>query len=181
MKIQIDTREIRQFADQLAKFGREELAKGIGIGMGKIGRTGVAESKREIRGRYNVKAGRVSRALSIVRPGKFEVVVKASDNRGIQLTDMPGTRSGKKGVRFSVIKGKREILRHAFGRKNKIFTRAKKSVKRYPIKLVRSLGVATMFGSYGVRPKVVSHINSKGSKILTHEIKQAIIRAGLKK
>jgi len=78
------------------------------------------------------------------------------------------------GVSFSLRKGKRKIIKSAFGPKiprlgGNVFLR--ETEKRLPIKLLYTTGVANMLGQKNVSAKTRAYISSNFSRIFTNELK----------
>ena len=176
-----DLSQVAALANRLALLDSQRRKVAISRGLLKVGKQGATAAKSEISRIYNVKAGVVAQRIRVVA-GEKKVEIKAArrnarSNR-IPLMDFGAKEKNGQGVTFSVVKGRKQRLRHAFVATMKSGHEGVYQKKKNTGKLSEALGIDVTHMMVGKRvlPIVISKINAKMSLVIAHELHWEIKR-----
>lgn len=125
---------------------------------------------KEIRGRYAIKKSDVMPKLSVEMPTNFDGTL---ESKGSMLpVSLFKPTQVKKGVKVTILKGKRGLIESAFIRKGRVWQR--RSPKQYPIKIVSTAGVPLMTSVKAVSEKIQEAIQKKTSERMASNVARAL-------
>lgn len=122
------------------------LQVAVKAGVKQGSKTATVQTKKAIRQRYAVKSGGLDKASVRVIPtshGGFPAA-ELKGSRNTRTVNRWGARETRRGLTFSIYKGKRETLKTGFMAKGLPFYRTSSS--RYPIEVAHGPSVDGMFG-----------------------------------
>ncbi len=184
--LRFDTGDIQRLKNQIERgIGVKALNKALGTGVYKTAKQGQTQVRRGIIERYNIKSSDVAPSLSITRAGDTATIIA----RHLKKTRIPlfkfGAKSSAKGVTFRVVKtGPRQRIGHAFiatmGNGYKGVFERKDRTKGRAIREKVGIDVVQMMSEAGVMTKTIAKIEEVGARVIEHELKYALRKAGFK-
>jgi hypothetical protein len=132
------------------------------------------ESRRQIRETVNIKAGTINKAIKIdkAKGRNWRGALHITDRR-LSLAEFGARQTKKRGVTYSIEKGKRKRIDSAFVRKLKtqkaVFRRAGKN--RYPLIFLKGPSLGAVVNRAG---KIVREVQAKALRYLSKNIDDQI-------
>lgn len=162
---------------------RSELLVATSSAINKVAITVRAEAAREIQKVYNIKVSAAKGRMLIRRATRAhpEAIITAS-GKPIALLGFAGTRQNKKGIGLQIkVQGGRKTIAHAFinttkGGQRAAFIREGKA--RYPLKFLRSVGLAQTFASDAVTKALKKIVGDRFPIVYRQELKFALSKKG---